>query len=100
MIAVSNVCWRSFGILSCTSPAQHIAVMAPPLVYPILVLQACGAAPHNAYGFALPDADPKESVQQSVSNVVSLSFVVLGIGTMPSCRSLFNLLSHRTWSSV
>jgi xanthine permease XanP len=47
--------------------AQHIAVMAPPLVYPILVLQACGAAP------------------QSVFNVVSLSFVVLGIGTILQC---------------
>jgi xanthine/uracil permease len=47
--------------------AQHIAVMAPPLVYPILVLQACGAAP------------------QSISNVVSLSFVVLGIGTILQC---------------
>jgi NCS2 family nucleobase:cation symporter-2 len=46
---------------------QHIAVMAPPLVYVILVLQAAGAAP------------------QSILNVVSLSFVALGIGTILQC---------------
>jgi xanthine permease XanP len=46
---------------------QHIAVMVPPLVYPILVLQAAGAG------------------LQATIKVVSASFIALGIGTVLQC---------------
>ena len=55
-------------LLTCVLQAlQHVAVMAPPLVYPILVLQAAGAG------------------LETTISVVSASFIALGVGTMLQC---------------